>query len=75
MEKKTLTIGCLGHQGHGKTSLMVAMAARAKALNKTMNWPYCRRILGNSNDPNSPTLNDMIDISEKGCSSSSHQSE
>ncbi len=36
---KRFKIGLLGHTGHGKSSLMIAMCARAKALGRPIDWP------------------------------------
>lgn len=62
--KSKLTIGGIGHFGHGKTSLLVAMAMRAKALGRNAEWMTDVGILGHSSDKNKPTMNDMIEISE-----------
>jgi ABC-type phosphonate transport system ATPase subunit len=55
--KRNMTIGCLGHSGHGKTSLMVAMAARARARSMKVQWPCDYGM--------QPDLKNMIENSER----------
>lgn len=42
---KNFNIGLIGHMNHGKTSLMIAMMARAKALGRPTDWPFLPTIM------------------------------